>query len=141
MTTKHHMIAIVDYGMGNIRSLHNALQFLGSDVEVTSNPRDLRRAARIILPGVGAFGDAVDAIRARGLDESLDAEVRQRGKPMLGICLGMQLVAMSSTEHGLHVGLGWFNSRVERFELPPPTRCRISAGMILNTASTLCLLD
>ena len=112
------MIAIVDYGMGNIRSLRNALDCLGADVSVTSRPEDLARAERIVLPGVGAFGDAMNAIRERGLDESLDGEVRRKGKPFLGICLGMQLLAKSSNEHGRHAGLGWLDAEVERFELP-----------------------
>lgn len=113
------MIAVVDYGMGNVRSLFNALQYVGCDAIVTSEPEAIRRAERLILPGVGAFGDAVDALRARGLDELLDLAVRRDGKPMLGVCLGMQLLARSSTEHGTHIGLGWIDAEVTRFELSP----------------------
>ena len=113
------MIAIIDYGMGNVRSLYNALQYIGCEAVVTDAKREIDSAERVILPGVGAFGDAMAAIRARGLDETLDSAVRRGGKPMLGICLGMQLLARSSTEHGTHEGLGWIDAKVERFELPP----------------------
>lgn len=110
------MIAIIDYGMGNVRSLHNALQYIGCDAVITADSDKIRHAERIILPGVGAFGDAMAAIRARGLDEQLEADVHQGGKPMLGICLGMQLLARTSTEHGVHQGLGWLDATVERFD-------------------------
>src|SRR5688500_9124775 len=112
------MIAIIDYGMGNVRSLFNALQYIGCDAVVTDSHDEIARADRVILPGVGAFGDAIAAIRSSGIDEVLDTEVRRRGKPMLGICLGMQLLARFSTEHGRHEGLGWLDASVERFELP-----------------------
>ena len=112
------MIAIIDYGMGNIRSLFNALAYLGCDALVTRDPARIRQADRVILPGVGAFGDAIAAIREVGLDETLDTEVRRRAKPMLGICLGMQLLARSSSEHGMHEGLGWLDASVERLVVP-----------------------
>jgi imidazole glycerol-phosphate synthase subunit HisH len=113
------MIAIIDYGMGNVRSLYNAFQYIGSDSVVTADHMEIRRADRIVLPGVGAFGDAVNAIRLLELDQVLDSEVRRGGKPMLGICLGMQLLANSSNEHGIHAGLGWLDAEVERFDLTP----------------------
>ena len=84
------MIAIVDYGMGNLRSLSNALVNAGAEVVITSSSADLRRADRIVLPGVGAFGDAARALRKSGLTETLSAEVLRERKPLLGICLGMQ---------------------------------------------------
>lgn len=112
------MIAIVDYGMGNVRSLYNALQYIGSDAVVTAEHEEIRHAERVILPGVGAFGDAMTAIRERGLDSALDETVRRGGTPMLGICLGMQLLARSSDEHGIHSGLNWIDATVERFSLP-----------------------
>ena len=107
------MIGIIDYGMGNIRSLFNALEWIGCDALVSSDPNVLRDCDRLILPGVGAFGDAMQAIRKQGLDKLLELEIREAGKPMLGICLGMQLLAKSSDEHGEHEGLGWFDARVE----------------------------
>jgi glutamine amidotransferase len=113
------VIVVVDYGMGNVRSLSNALQWLGADCKVSAEASTIRAAERVILPGVGAFGDAMAAIRERRLDRTLQECVRSRGTPMLGICLGMQLLAKSSNEHGAHEGLGWFDATVERFELPP----------------------
>ena len=117
------MIAIVDYGMGNLRSLSNALVNAGAEVVITSSPADLRRADRIVLPGVGAFGDAARALRESGLAEPLSAEVLRERKPLLGICLGMQLLARTSTEHGVHEGLGWIDAEVVR--LPSVTGIKV----------------
>jgi len=110
------MIAIIDYGMGNIRSLSNAVEFIGYPVTITSNPHDIRDSQKIILPGVGAFGDAMAALRGRGLDEILYEQVVEHGKPMLGICLGLQLLTRSSEEHGFHQGLGWIDAEAVKFE-------------------------
>ena len=110
------MTAVVDYGMGNLRSLYNALRYIGVEAEVTSSAGDIEKADRIVLPGVGAFGDAMEAIREHGLDEALRREALEKGKPMLGICLGMQLLAKSSDEHGFHEGLGWLDAEVVRFD-------------------------
>lgn len=112
------MIGIVDYGMGNVRSLFNAFEYVGSDAFISGDPHELRKAERLLLPGVGAFGDAIEVIRARGLDQMLEEEVLVHGKPMLGICLGMQLLAKNSAEHGEHQGLGWLDASVIRFTLP-----------------------
>ena len=117
------MIAIVDYGMGNLRSLSNALVSAGAEVVITSSSADLRRADRIVLPGVGAFGDAARALRESGLTETLSAEVLRERKPLLGICLGMQLLARTSTEHGSHEGLGWIDAEV--FRLPSATGIKV----------------
>jgi len=108
------MIAIVDYGMGNLRSLSNAFEYLGEEVTITHDVAELEAASRIVLPGVGAFGDAMQALRAQALVEPLGRLVRDGGKPLLGICLGMQLVARESFEHGHHAGLGWVDARIER---------------------------
>jgi glutamine amidotransferase len=113
------MIGIIDYGAGNIRSLYNAFQWIGCDAFVSDDPEVLRGADRLLLPGVGAFGDAIQAIRERALDEFLEEEVRKGGKPLLGICLGMQLLANRSSEHGFHEGLGYFDADVELLSLPP----------------------
>lgn len=107
-------IAIVDYGMGNLGSVANAFARLGVPCETTADPARLRAARAIVLPGVGAFRAAMQNLRSRGLDQALDDEVRGRGKPFLGICLGLQLIAEDSTEHGFERGLGWIPGHVER---------------------------
>ncbi|MDO4552095.1 MAG: imidazole glycerol phosphate synthase subunit HisH [Bacillota bacterium] len=99
------MIAIVDYGVGNLFSLAGSLSFLGLPNQITADPETLRQAERIILPGVGAFGDAAEKLRASGLGELVCREA-ERGKPLLGICLGMQLLLEKSYEYGEHRGLG-----------------------------------
>jgi glutamine amidotransferase len=107
-------VAVVDYGMGNLHSVRHALGMVGADVLVTHDPEDLKRADRIVLPGVGAFGECVKNLRASGMLETLEEEVLKKGKPMLGICLGMQVLASSGEEMGEHVGLGWIPGRVKR---------------------------
>ncbi|MDD4851065.1 MAG: imidazole glycerol phosphate synthase subunit HisH [Gemmiger sp.] len=104
------MIAIVDYGVGNLFSLASSLQSLGLQTEVTRDAARLHSADRIILPGVGAFGDAMQKLQATGLVPVLKAEVQQ--KPLLGICLGMQLLFDKSYEYGVHDGLGLIPGKV-----------------------------
>ena len=116
------MIAIVDYGMGNLRSLSNAFEYLGEDVVVTDDAGELDSADRIVIPGVGAFGDAMQAMRAHGVIDALNLQVRERRKPTLGICLSMQLLARSSCEHGQHEGLGWLDAHIERLQVEPPLK-------------------
>ena len=99
------MLAIVDYGVGNLFSLKSSLAHIGVPAVVTGDPAELRRAERIILPGVGAFGDAAKKLRESGL-AAVVAEEAGRGKPLLGICLGMQLLFEKSYEYGEHAGLG-----------------------------------
>ena len=99
------MLAIVDYGVGNLFSLKSSLQRIGEDAVVTSDPQQLAAAERIILPGVGAFGDAAAKLRTSGLDVVLKKLVAE-DKPLLGICLGMQLLFEKSYEYGEHEGLG-----------------------------------
>jgi glutamine amidotransferase len=111
------MITIVDYGMGNLRSVFNALTLLGQDVQITSDPDEILSAERLILPGVGAFGLAMHNLRERGLIDPLNEKVIAQQTPILAICLGMQLLAESSNEHGQHDGLGWIPGRVKLFEL------------------------
>lgn len=107
-------IAVVDYGMGNIRSVLNALKEAGSGGELVSNPREIARRGKLILPGVGAFGEAMNNLRRSGIDQSLE-EARRAGALILGICLGMQLLLGSSEEGGAHTGLNWIKGRVLRF--------------------------
>ena len=103
---------IVDYGMGNLRSVEKALEQAGASVIVSSEPEDVRRADAIVLPGVGAFGDAMAHLQKRGLADVIREEVTA-GKPFLGICLGLDLLFEESDEHGLHQGLGLLPGRVE----------------------------
>ena len=99
------MIAIVDYGVGNLFSLRSSFESIGAQIVVTSDPDVLRAADRIVLPGVGAFGDAAKKLRDSGLADVVVAEAKA-GKPLLGICLGMQLLFDKSLEYGEHEGLG-----------------------------------
>ena len=99
------MIAIVDYGVGNLFSLKSSLAAIGAEAVVTSDPLTLRAADKILLPGVGAFGDAARKLRESGLADLLK-ELAQAGKPLMGICLGMQLLFEKSYEYGVHEGLG-----------------------------------
>lgn len=99
------MIAIVDYGVGNLFSLASSFSAIGAEARVTSSEADLRAADKIILPGVGAFGDAAEKLRASGLDSVIKEEAT-KGKPLMGICLGMQLLLEKSFEYGEHAGLG-----------------------------------
>lgn len=105
------MIAIVDYGVGNLFSLRCSLESLGLKAEVSSVPDVIRNADRVILPGVGAFGDAADKLRKTGLDRVV-MEQAEAGKPLLGICLGMQLLFDKSYEFGEHAGLGLLHGQV-----------------------------
>jgi glutamine amidotransferase len=114
-------IAIVDYGMGNIRSVLNALREVGSAGELLSDPEQIARRGKLILPGVGAFGEAMGNLRRTGLDQSLE-QAKRAGALILGICLGMQLLLGSSEEGGTHAGLGWIKGRVLRFPDQPGLR-------------------
>ena len=105
------MIAIIDYGVGNLYSLHSSFKFIGADVVVTSDPEVIRSADKILLPGVGAFEDAAEKLRKSGLDKVICDEVKN-GKPLLGICLGMQMLFAESHEYGVHKGLGLLSGKV-----------------------------
>lgn len=114
------MIVIVDYGLGNLRSVLNACDALGADARVGADPQAVADARGLILPGVGAFGDGMAGLHERGLAEPIVRAVRERGKPLLGICLGMQLLADRGTEHGDHQGLGLIGGSVERLPATAP---------------------
>ena len=112
-------VVIIDYGSGNLRSAAKAFRRAAADsgrdkaVLVTADPNDLRTAEHIVLPGVGAFAECMGGLEAMGgMREALDEQVTKVGKPFLGICVGMQLMAESSHEHSVTPGLGWLNGRV-----------------------------
>ncbi len=114
------MIAIIDYGVGNVFSLSCSLSAIGAKAMITGDAEDVRRADKLILPGVGAFGDAVQKLRSTGLEQVI-LEEAARGKPILGICLGMQLLFEKSLEYGTHTGLGLIPGSVVSMEgvIPP----------------------
>ena len=108
------MIAILDYGVGNLFSLRSSFAAIGADAVVTADPKTIRAADKLILPGVGAFEDAARKLRESGLDLVLKEEVK-KGKPLMGICLGMQLLFEKSYEYGEHEGLGLLKGSVLPF--------------------------
>lgn len=110
-------VAVIDYGMGNLDSVRRAVEECGGRPIRACAPEDLREAAHIILPGVGAFSDAIDALRRLGFDEAIREYAIERGIPLLGVCLGMQLLSMTSAEGGTYQGLGMIDADVRRFEL------------------------
>lgn len=105
------MLAIVDYGVGNLFSLSSSLKYIGIDAIITGDAEIIRKAESIILPGVGAFGDAALKLRDSGLDKVVKEEAK-KGKPLMGICLGMQLLFEKSYEYGEHEGLGLIEGEV-----------------------------
>ncbi|OGP52612.1 MAG: imidazole glycerol phosphate synthase, glutamine amidotransferase subunit [Deltaproteobacteria bacterium RBG_13_52_11] len=108
------MIAIVDYGMGNLRSVHKALEQVGLEARVTSDPREVANASEVVLPGVGAFKDCMRNLEEFNLLEPVIRSI-EAGKPFLGICLGLQLLFEESDEFGTHRGMGVLPGRVTRF--------------------------
>jgi glutamine amidotransferase len=110
------MIAIVDYGMGNLRSVQKAFQKVGAEAVVTDEREAIESARAVVLPGVGAFGDAMTNLRSQGLVKVIERVV-ERSTPLFGICLGLQLFFQESEEMGLHQGLGFFPGRVRRFDV------------------------
>lgn len=111
------MITIVDYQMGNLRSVQKGIERVGGEARITSDANEIRDAEKLILPGVGAFGDAMAEINRRGLAEPIRDFVNS-GRPFLGICVGLQLLFERGYEHGEHEGLGILEGDVVRFELP-----------------------
>lgn len=110
------LTAVVDYGMGNLHSVRHALEAAGAHVEVTSRPDTLEAADRIVLPGVGAFAECVENLRASGMVEALEEQVLKNGKPLLGICLGLQVLAREGHEMQVHQGLNWLPASVRKLD-------------------------
>ena len=118
------MLAIIDYGVGNLFSLQCSLKKIGVDAVVTSDAQVIRDADRIILPGVGAFGDAINKLRSTGLVDTIKEEA-EKGKPFLGICLGMQLLFEKGYEYGVHDGLGFLKGNVVPLEGKIPSQLNV----------------
>ena len=115
------VIALIDYGAGNLHSVHNALKAVGANVAVTADANIVRAADRIVLPGVGAFKACADGLNAvPGMVDAMTERVHVGGAPFLGICVGMQLLADRGLEYGEHPGLGWIAGEVRRIEPSDP---------------------
>ena len=110
-------VALIDYGAGNVRSVYNALKFLGADALLTDRAEEIKAASRVILPGVGAFGDCVRGLKERGLWETT-RECLSDGRPFLGICVGYQMLFEESEESPGVEGLGFFKGKVRKFSTP-----------------------
>jgi len=117
-------VGIIDYGMGNLRSVANAFESLDRSTRILANPAETGMCDRIVLPGVGAFGDGMKNLRERGWIPVLEEAVLRGGKPFIGLCLGMQLLATTGTEHGTFDGLNWISGSVMRMQ-PPDATIRI----------------
>jgi glutamine amidotransferase len=114
MPPQNPLIAVVDFGAGNLRSVAKALERSQLETRVVSDPAAVRRADAVVLPGVGAFADAVSNLRAKGLDDAVRESIAS-GRPYLGLCLGLQVLFEESDEHGPNRGLGLLRGRVDRF--------------------------
>ena len=134
------MIAILDYGVGNLFSLKSSFSVIGAEAMVTADPAVIRKADRLILPGVGAFADAADKLRQSGLDRVLTEEAA-KGKPLMGICLGMQLLFERSFEYGEHEGLGLLKGEIRPIAEQIPQGLKIPQmgwnGLIIKRGSPL----
>ena len=134
------MIAVLDYGVGNLFSLKSSFGVIGAEAVVTADPAVIRKADRLILPGVGAFADAAEKLRRSGLDRVLKEEAAQ-GKPLMGICLGMQLLFERSFEYGEHEGLGLLKGEIRPIAEQIPQGLKIPQmgwnGLIIKRESPL----
>ena len=112
-------ITIIDYGVGNTQSVSNAISSLGyGKIKISDSADHIRNADVLLLPGVGAFEEAINNLKSRNLQQLLNEEVLVKKKPILGICVGMQMLCEGSEENGWHQGLGWMKGRVKKLELP-----------------------
>ena len=127
---------MIDYGGSNLRSVQKAFEAVGAEVVVSADPEIIRRAPRLVLPGVGAFGAGVSALRARGLEPAIQEAVK-RGAPLLGICLGMQFLFRESHEMGRHPGLNLLPGQVLRFPTNHPGSLRNPPSTLRNPPSAL----
>ena len=118
------MIAIVDYGMGNLLSVKNALDYLGEDSDICDHPDSILKAEKIILPGVGSFPDCMKNLKEKGFTDVLNHKVLEQKIPILGICLGMQVMAGAGFEMGSTEGLGWFDAEVIKMK-PKDSKLKI----------------
>ena len=109
-------IGIIDYKLGNLRSVAGAVRKVGHEPVITSNAKEITQCDKLILPGVGAFGDGMGNLRELGLIDLLGGLVNENKVPLLAICLGFQLLAQESEEFGTHSGLGWINARVKKMD-------------------------
>ena len=134
------MIAVLDYGVGNLFSLKSSFGVIGAEAVVTADPAVIRKADRLILPGVGAFADAAEKLRRSGLDRVLKEEA-SKGKPLMGICLGMQLLFERSFEYGEHEGLGLLKGEIRPIAEQIPQGLKIPQmgwnGLIIKRESPL----
>ena len=122
------MIALIDYGSGNLRSVHKALLKVGAQVRLARRPEEMAEAEAVVLPGVGAFDHAIELLNQSGMRDTLDEIVLQERVPVLGICVGMQIMARSS-EEGRLPGLGWINGHVKKFVF-----AQIRIGSVSNSS-------
>ncbi|GAB4267754.1 MAG: imidazole glycerol phosphate synthase subunit HisH [Candidatus Promineifilaceae bacterium] len=127
-------ITMIDYGGSNIRSVQKALEYVGAQTRITANPEDILRAEKLVLPGVGAFGAGMTALRERGLDTAV-TQAAQQNIPLLGICLGMQFLFDESNEMGTHKGLGLIPGQVTRFPEKSPMALNAPASRTANRQS------
>jgi glutamine amidotransferase len=111
------MVVIVDYGLGNLFSVAKAFEMIGAPVKISGEAEDIQHADHIVLPGIGAFGDGMNFLRAKGLDQVLTEQVMGNKKPFLGICLGLQLLAEIGEEFGEHKGFGWIKGKVRKLDV------------------------
>ncbi|WP_406611418.1 imidazole glycerol phosphate synthase subunit HisH [Agarivorans sp. JK6] len=135
-------IAIIDYDMGNVRSIENAINHVGDfEIDITSDPELIKAAECLILPGVGAFPDAMKKLKEKGLFDVLNKEVTVKGKPVLGICLGMQILFESSEEITFTKGLGWIPGQVEYMQPGSGLRVPHVGWNSLNLADNASVFD